>query len=126
MATKNQPKKVAAKKAPVKKAVTKKTTDVVSQPKKVVEKVSTLEQRFKEKSNAFECLVGEYNKLFRKHVELEKSYSMVKENYDREKNRLDKVIDASLNNSKVLEAITNTDEVLQYSTGECCQVSDKK
>lgn len=89
---------------PLKKAAAKK----VSGPTKESE-FPTVKQRLKHKSEALECLAKQYGALLQEHLGLKKSFSMLKDNYEREKNRLDKVIDASLNNSKALEAITNTD-----------------
>lgn len=109
---KSMAKKVAksapVKKTPVTRAMAKKAR-VKKGPTEVVDSVPTVEQRLKEKSEAYLELSGAYTELLREHLGLKRSFSMVKENYEREKNRLDKVIDASLNNSKALEAITNTD-----------------
>jgi hypothetical protein len=91
--------------ATVKKAAAKK----VSGPTKAVDSVTTIEHQLKSKTQDFACLAKQYSALFQEHVGLKKSFAMLKDNYEREKNRLDKVIDASLNNSKALEAITNTD-----------------
>lgn len=101
--------KKVAKKAPVKKSPVKEAIKKVPGPFDVLDSVPTVEQRLKEKSEAYLELSGAYTELLREHFGLKRSFSMVKENYEREKNRLDKVIDASLNNSKALEAITNTD-----------------
>lgn len=68
--------------------------------KKVVEKTPTVEQRLKEKNQAFECLSKQYALLNREHEGLRNSFAMIKSNYEREKNRLDKVIDSLLNHSK--------------------------
>lgn len=68
--------------------------------KKVVEKTPTMEQRLKEKSEAFECLSNQYTKLNKEYEGLRSSFAIIKSNYEREKNRLDKVIDSLLNHSK--------------------------
>lgn len=115
--TKKQP----AKKSPVKKLAVKKSAPKKSMKKQdenklykvslsESKKTPSLEQQLKEKSAAYLELSGAYTELIREHLGLKRSFSMVKENYEREKNRLDKVIAASLNNSKALEAITNTDD----------------
>lgn len=100
--------KKVAKSAPVKKAPVKKVTKKVGGPVKE-DATQTVEQILKESSKIISELSKAYGELIREHIDLKRSFSMVKENYEREKNRLDKVIDASLNNSKALEAITNTD-----------------
>lgn len=120
---KSMAKKVAksapVKKTPITRAMAKKAR-VKKGPTEVVDSVPTVEQRLKEKSEAYLELSNAYSQLVREHIDLKRSYSMVKENYEREKNRLDKALDASLNNSKALEAITNSDsDILEADADKC-------
>lgn len=68
--------------------------------KKVVEKTPTLEQQLKQKSEEFTFLSKAHARLAYEHCSLKNSFAMLKDNFEREKNRLDKVIDVALNNSK--------------------------
>ena len=65
--------------------------------KKVVEKTPTLTQSLQ---NSINRLEREKNQLQLEHEGLKKSFYMIKDNYEREKTRLDKVIDSLLNHSK--------------------------
>ncbi len=103
-------------KASVRKLVVKKTIAPINKKlssKKVVDVTPTIEQRLKEKSEEFESLSIKYNRLYNEFEGLRSSFAMVKANYEREKNRLDKVIDASLNNSKPLVVVKNNDYCLE-------------
>lgn len=110
------------KKQPAKKAAAKKSTPVVKKAavKKVVEKTPTLEQQLKQKSEAFVNLANCYNKLSEDHFNLKNSFKMIKDNYEREKNRLDKLIETGLNSSKSLV------EVLKYENISEDQIEETK
>jgi len=115
----NVVKKQAAKAALLKKATAKKESPKNAAPNaNKLDAVSTLEHQLKSKTQDFACLSNQYCELLREHLSLKKSFSMLKDNYEREKNRLDKVIDASLNNSKALEAITNSDPEASAPEGD--------
>lgn len=70
---------------------------MATKTKKVVEKTPTLTQSLQ---NSINRLEREKNQLQLEHEGLKKSFYMIKDNYEREKTRLDKVIDSLLNHSK--------------------------
>lgn len=107
-------KKAVAKKAPAKKVV-KKTPAKKSNGPKQQDEWPTIEQRLKHKSEAFDCLARQYNALLQEHAGLKKSFSMIKDNYEREKNRLDKVIDTAFNNSSSLVEVFKDDTLCTKS-----------
>lgn len=53
-----------------------------------------------EKQKNHECLEKHYNELSISHSNLKNSFNMVKTNFEREKNRLDRVIETAFNISK--------------------------
>lgn len=81
----------------MKKEAIKKATAKKVEPKSPV--FPTVEQRLKDKCAQLEKLSENYTNLLAEYNGLKNSFSMVKSNYEREKNRLDKVIDTALNNS---------------------------
>lgn len=78
---------------------------MTTKTKKVVEKTPTLmtEQQILtkfEKAGFGLYKVEEIENKTKEYEGLKKSFYMIKDNYEREKNRLDKVIDSLLNHSK--------------------------
>lgn len=105
LAVKNKP----AKKAPIKKSPTTRAMAKKARAKKIVDSTPTVEQQLKSKTESYDRLVLMYSEMTHSYIELKNSFAMLKENHEREKNRLDKAIDIALNNSKSLEVMTSAD-----------------
>ena len=74
-----------------------KTLKIMAKIVKQTETISSLKKELLAEKDNYKVALGMYNDLLKEANQLKESFRMVKNNFEREKNRLDKTIESLLN-----------------------------